>query len=134
MACYLQISRGAKSIKYSFPAPSTVTTVTTSEILNNVTLSNERIDSMYPQGVITTDQVTWRGSAGLSPSLSATNLASAERQNKDAFWAGLLYGITAALAVPYFLEFYKAWQEVRNGGETEIPAGKVGDGIRNDHE
>lgn len=134
VACYLQISRGAKSIKYSFPAPSTVTTVTTSEILNNVTLSNERIDSMYPQGVITTDQVTWRGSAGLSPSLSATNLASAERQNKDAFWAGLLYGITAALAVPYFLEFYKAWQEVRNGGETEIPAGKVGDGIRNDHE
>jgi hypothetical protein len=100
-------------VKYSFPAPSTVTTVTTSEILNNVTLSNERIDSMYPQGVITTDQVTWHGSAGLNPSLSATNLASAERQNKDAFWAGLLYGITAALAVPYFLEFYKAWQEER---------------------
>jgi hypothetical protein len=70
---------------------------------------------MYPQGVITTDQVTWHGGAGLSPSLSATNLGSAERQNKDAFWAGLLYGITAALAVPYFLEFYKAWQDERNG-------------------
>jgi len=33
--------------------------------------------------------------------MSATNLASAARQNKNAFWAGLLYGITAALAVPF---------------------------------
>ncbi len=115
VACYMQISAGAKSVKYNFPEPSTVTTVATSEILNNVNLSNERIDSMYPQGMVTTDQVAWHGSAGLNPSLSATNLASAERQNKDAFWAGLLYGIAAALAVPYFVEFYRAWHDERSG-------------------
>ena len=69
---------------------------------------------MYPQGMITTNQVTWQGGVGLSPSLSATNLASAARQNKDAFWAGLLYGIAAALAIPYFVEFYKAWEHERD--------------------
>ncbi len=112
-ACYTpaSMSPGTTSVKYSFPAPANGTMVATSEVLNDVKLSNERIDSMYPQGVITTDEVTWTGSAGLSPSLSATNLASAERQNKDAFWAGLLYGIAAALAIPYLVEFYKTWQD-----------------------
>ena len=109
-ACYTQISRGATSVKYSLPAP---TTVVTSEILNNVNLSDERIDSMYPQGIITNNQVTWNGGAGLSPSLSATNLHSAERLNKDAFLAGLLYGIAAALAIPYLVEFYKVWHDER---------------------
>jgi hypothetical protein len=97
-------------VKYSLPAP---TTVVTSEILNNVNLSDERIDSMYPQGIITNNQVTWNGGAGLSPSLSATNLHSAERLNKDAFLAGLLYGIAAALAIPYLVEFYKVWHDER---------------------
>ncbi len=85
-ACYTpaSMSPDTTSVKYSFPTPANGTTVATSEVLNDVKLSNERIDSMYPQGVITTDEVTWTGSAGLSPSLSATNLASAERQNKDA--------------------------------------------------
>jgi hypothetical protein len=105
------MSRGTTSVEYSFPPQTNPTTVVTSETLNDVKLSNERIDSMYPQGSITTDKVTWTGGAGLSPSLSATNLASAERQNKDAFWAGLLYGIAAALAIPFLVEFYKNWQE-----------------------
>ena len=68
---------------------------------------------MYPQGIITNNQVTWNGGAGLSPSLSATNLHSAERLNKDAFLAGLLYGIAAALAIPYLVEFYKVWHDER---------------------
>ena len=124
VACYTQISQAAKPMGYSFPAPTGATTVVTSETLNNVNLSNERIDSMYPPGMITTDQVTWHGGVGLSPSVSATNLASAESQNKDAFWAGLLYGIAAALAIPYVVEFYKSWQErreyiVKNKSEEE---------------
>jgi len=97
-------------VKYSLPAP---TTVATSEILNNVNLSDERIDSMYPQGIITNNRVTWNGAESLSPSLSATNLRSAESVQKDGFLAGLLYGIAAALAIPFFLEFYKAWQDER---------------------
>ena len=85
----------------------------TNEILNNVTLADERIDSMVPQGTVNTTQVTWQGGPGLSPALSATNLASAERQNKDAFWAGLLYGVAAALAVPFLQEFYQEWKKLR---------------------
>lgn len=87
----------------------------TRETLNNVKLADERIDSMVPQGVVESDQVIWQGGPGLSPTLSATNLASAERQNKDAFWAGLLYGIAAALAVPFLQEFYKEWQKWAHG-------------------
>ncbi len=111
-ACYRR-SPGATSMKYSFPTPTTGTTVVTSEVLNNVTLSDERIDSIYPPGMIASNQVSWQGGIDLSPSLIATNLASATRQNKDAFWAGLLYGVAAALAIPYLLEFYKEWQNRR---------------------
>ena len=117
-ACYTQISPGATFVKYSLPAP---TTVATSEILNNVNLSDERIDSMYPQGIITNNQVTWNGAESLSPSLSATNLRSAESVQEDGFLAGLLYGIAAALAIPFFLEFYKAWQDERKAhAEKEV--------------
>ena len=112
-ACYARYSAGATSAKYSFPAPTAGTTVATSEILNNVTLSDERIDSIFPPGAITSNQVTWQGGVDLSPSLIATNLASAARQNKDAFWAGLLYGVAAALAIPYFVEFYREWRKKR---------------------
>jgi hypothetical protein len=112
-ACYARYSAGATSVKYSFPAPTAGTTVATSEILNNVTLSDERIDSIFPPGTIMSSQVTWQGGVDLSPSLIATNLASAARQNKDAFWAGLLYGIAAALAIPYLVEFYREWRKER---------------------
>jgi hypothetical protein len=116
VACYTPVSRDATSnvtpVKYSVPAPADVVT---HEILSNVKLADERIDSMVPQGVVESDQVIWQGGPGLSPTLSATNLASAERQNKDAFWAGLLYGIAAALAVPFLREFYKEWQKWTHG-------------------
>jgi hypothetical protein len=114
VACYTRWSPDATFVKYSFPASAAGTTVATSETLNNVTLSDDRIDSVYPQGMITTNQVTWQGGVDLGPSLIATNLASAARQNKDAFWAGLLYGIAAALAIPYFVEFYREWQKERD--------------------
>lgn len=111
-ACYAR-SPGATSVKYNFPVAATGTTVTTSETLSNVTLSDDRIDSMYPPGMITSDQVTWQGGVDLSPSLIATNLASEARQQKDAFWAGLLYGVAAALAIPYLVDFYKEFREER---------------------
>jgi hypothetical protein len=124
-ACYSLYSPGATPVQYSFPSPTTGSTVVTSEILNNVTLSDERIDSIYPPGAIASNQVTWQGGVDLSPSLIATNLSSATRQNKDAFWAGLLYGVAAALAIPYFVEFYREWREVRRKMNNESPQGNT---------
>jgi len=88
--------------------------VATTETLEHVNLTDERVDSMFPPGQIGSSTVTWQGIAGLSPSISATNLASAERQNKDAFWAGLLYGVTAALAVPFLQCLPEAWRDTRS--------------------
>ena len=85
----------------------------TAETLENVNLTDDRVDSMFPPGQIGASTVTWQGVSGLSPSMSATNLASAARQNKDAFWAGLLYGITAALAVPFLQCLPDAWRDTK---------------------
>lgn len=122
VACYSPIPPGTTSMKYSFPAPATGTTVATSETLSNVALSDDRIDAIYPQGQLAPNAVTWQGSVNLSPSLIATNLESAARQNKDAFWAGLLYGVAAALAIPYLVDFYKEWERARKGGGEEKAA------------
>jgi hypothetical protein len=116
VACYTQVLPGATSVKYSFPPP---TDVVTGETLNNVKLADERIDSMYPPGNITTDQVIWQGSVDLGPSLNATNLSSAANQNKDAFFAGLLYGITAALAIPFFQELFNTWRNRKERGKGQ---------------
>ncbi len=105
VACYAQHAPGAKSVRYSFPA-----TVATTEMLAGVNLSNDRIDSMFPTGGIASNLITWKGVAGLDPSLSATNLNSAEQQNKDAFWAGLLYGVAGGFAIPFVQECINAWR------------------------
>jgi len=106
--CYLPILPGSVDTKYNFP-----TSVTTAETLKNVNLTDDRVDSMFPPGQIGASTVTWQGVSGLSPSMSAANLASAARQNKDAFWAGLLYGITAALAVPFLQCLPDAWKDTK---------------------
>lgn len=95
---------------YQFP-----TTVATTETLENVNLADDRIDSDYPSGQIGSGAIVWQGTAGLAPSLSATNLDSAARQNKDTFLAGLLYGIAAALAVPFVQGFACALPARKNG-------------------
>jgi hypothetical protein len=73
--------------------------------------------------MLASNAVTWQGGVNLSPNLIATNLDSAARQNKDAFWAGLLYGIAAALAIPYLVEFYRewdrGWEKARKAAEEE---------------
>jgi hypothetical protein len=84
--------------------------VGTTEMLAGVNLSNDRIDSMYPTGGIATNLITWKGVAGLDPSLSATNLNSAAEQNKDAFWAGLLWGLAGGFAIPFVQECFDAWR------------------------
>jgi hypothetical protein len=104
-ACYAQHVPGATSVRYSFPAM-----VGTTEMLAGVNLSNDRIDSMYPTGGIATNLITWKGVAGLDPSLSATNLNSAAEQNKDAFWAGLLWGLAGGFAIPFVQECFDAWR------------------------
>jgi hypothetical protein len=54
------------------------------------------------------------GADGLAPSLSATNLASAARQNKDAFWAGLFYGLAAAVGVPFLQGVAEARKDAKH--------------------
>ena len=106
--CYTQSSAGTAVTKYSFPAA-----VTTSETLENVSLSGDRIDSMFPPGQITSDNVIWQGASGLSPSLSASSLAGAENASRDGFFAGLLYGLAAGLFVPFLQGLSKSHGEVR---------------------
>ena len=130
-SCYTRVSPSAAFNKYYFPMEDAITT---SETLKNVNLSDDRIDSMYPTGQIATNTITWPGGSELSPSLSATNLASAERQNEDAFWAGLMYGIGAALALAFLQGFPEAWKTAKAAEaaeaaeaakeETKAPAGE----------
>jgi hypothetical protein len=99
--------------------------VTTSETLSNVSLSGDRIDSMFPPGQITSnDEIVWQGASGLSPSLSATSLSSAETSSKAGFKAGLFYGIAAGLFVPFLQDVSQAAKETRkrrDGAEEGTP-------------
>jgi hypothetical protein len=96
--CLDQISSDSTATLYSVPK-----SIATSETLSSVNLSGDSIDSIFPPGQITSgDKIIWQGSQGvaLSPSLSATNLTSAERVSKDGFIAGLLFGLAGGFFVP----------------------------------
>jgi hypothetical protein len=108
-SCFTKVPTSATATQYSIP-----TSVTTAEILSNVSLSGDRIDSMFPPGQITSnDEIIWQGISGLSPSLSATSLSSAEDSSKAGFFAGLFYGLAAGLFVPFLQDFSKAWKDAR---------------------
>ena len=110
-SCFTQVPTGAGATQYSIPAP---TSVTTSETLSDVSLSGDRIDSMFPPGQITSnDEIIWPGVSGLSPSLSATSLSSAEDSSKAGFFAGLFYGLAAGLFVPFLQDISQAWKDTR---------------------
>jgi hypothetical protein len=110
-SCFTQVPAGAGATQYNIPAPASVTT---SETLSNVSLSGDRIDSMFPPGQITSnDEIVWQGVPGLSPSLSATSLSSAENSSKAGFFAGLLYGLAAGLFVPFLQDLSNAWKAAR---------------------
>src|SRR5215471_11426566 len=106
--------------KYSFPA-----SVTTAETLEQVSLSGDRIDSMFPPGQITSDdRIIWQGASGLSPSLSASSLAGAESASRDGFFAGLLYGLAAGLFVPFLQGLSESHDSVRERRRAQaVPAG-----------
>ena len=107
--CYTQLPAGTAATKYSLPA-----SVTTSETLEQVSLSGDRIDSMFPPGQITSDdRIIWQGASGLSPSLSASSLAGAENASRDGFFAGLLYGLAAGLFVPFLQGISESHDNVR---------------------
>jgi hypothetical protein len=107
--CYTRLPAGTAATKYTFPA-----SVTTSETLEQVSLSGDRIDSMFPPGQITSDdRIIWQGASGLSPSLSASSLAGAENASRDGFFAGLLYGLAAGLFVPFVQGISESHDNVR---------------------
>ena len=90
--------------------------MTTAETLEQVSLSGDRIDSMFPPEQITSDdRIIWQGASGLSPSLSASSLAGAESASRDGFFAGLLYGLAAGLFVPFLQGLSESHDDVRKG-------------------
>ena len=118
-SCYTQLPAGTVAAKYSFPA-----SVTTSETLEQVSLSGDRIDSMFPPGQITSDdRIIWQGATGLSPSLSASSLAGAENASRDGFFAGLLYGLAAGLFVPFLQGLSESHDNVRKRQRAPTVAG-----------
>ena len=108
--CYEQVDPGTIATRYRFPA-----SVATSETLKNVDLGDDRIDSMFPPGQITSDyRIVWEGVSGLSPSLSATNLSTAESASEATFFAGVFYGLGAGFLVPFFQGFPDALDRARS--------------------
>lgn len=108
--CYEQVDSGTIATHYGFP-----TSVATSETLRNVDLGDDRIDSMFPPGQITSDyRIIWQGVSGLSPSLSATNLSTAESASEATFFAGVFYGLGAGFLVPFFQGFPDAINRARS--------------------
>jgi len=112
--CFTKLPTGAAATRYSIPK-----SVTTSEVLSNVNLSGDRIDSMFPPGQITSnDEIIWQGTSALSPSLSATSLSSAENSSKAGFWAGLLYGLIAGLVIPFLQDLSLAIKATRSPADS----------------
>lgn len=107
--CYSAKARGTRPAKYFFPL-----SVATTETLADVNLSNDRIDSIFPSGQVTSDQVYWQGASGLSPALSATSLSSAADASKATFFAGVLYGLAAGFIVPFIQRFPEDWKAVKD--------------------
>jgi hypothetical protein len=105
-----QAAAGSIHTAYYFP-PS----VATVETLERVSLGGDRIDSMVPSGQVSSSEITWQGTAGLSPSLSATSLSAAEGAGKATFFAGVLYGLAAGFIVPFLQGFPGAWREAGRG-------------------
>lgn len=122
-SCFTNLPQGAAATQYKIPQ-----SVTTAETLTSVSLSGDRIDSMFPPGQITSnDEIIWQGTSGLSPSLSATNLSSAENSSKAGFLAGLLYGLAAGLFIPFLQDVsqaVKATSSPREAAREEAATGR----------
>ncbi len=118
-SCFTKLSLGTAATRYSIPK-----SVTTSETLSNVSLSGDRIDSMFPPGQITdNDEIIWQGTSGLSPSLDATSLSSAETSSKAGCRAACSTGSPPGF-VPFLQDVSQAARETRkrrDGAEQEAP-------------
>jgi hypothetical protein len=116
--CYHQVTPGTIATKYYFP-----TQVATFETLEDVNLANEAVQSMFPPGQITSDdKIKWQGLSSLSPSLSATSLASNRHASRDSFIAGVLLGLCAGFIVSLIQGFLPTpASKVRNGRSPNTP-------------
>jgi hypothetical protein len=108
--CYHQVTPGTIPTKYYFP-----TRAVTFETLENVDLTNETVQSMFPPGQITSnDKIKWQGLFSLSPSLSATSLASGRNASINSFLAGVLLGLFGGFLVPIVQGFLPTPPPKRN--------------------
>lgn len=107
--CFTPLYPNSTDTQYYFPA-----SVTTSETLENVSLAQDSVSSLFPPGQITSsDKVEWQGTpdAALSPSLSATSLSSAQSASTDLFIAGLLIGAAAGFFAPFVQGIPEPWKQ-----------------------
>jgi hypothetical protein len=113
--CYHQVTPGTIATKYYLPAQAV-----TFETLENVDLTNETVQSMFPPGQITSnDKIRWQGLFSLSPSLSATSLTSGRNASINSFLAGVLLGLFGGFLVPIIQGFLPAPKP--KGGRTDKP-------------
>ena len=121
-SCFPPLPTDVILTKYSIPA-----SVATSETLENVSLSGDRIDSMFPPGQITSsNQIIWQGVFGLSPDLSATSLTNDENASRDGFFAGLCYGLAAGLLVPFLQGLSDAHEQIQEEDEDSAQSRAAG--------
>jgi predicted RNA binding protein YcfA (HicA-like mRNA interferase family) len=121
--CYSPVSPHTTATKYIIP-----TKVATFETLEDISLSNDSVDSMFPPGQITSDdKIIWQGFDALSPTLSATNLSSAKKASEDVFFAGVWYGLAAGFLVPFMQGVPDALRRSRRtiGLSSKERAGRV---------
>jgi hypothetical protein len=110
--CFTPLYSNTTATQYYFP-----TSVATFETLENVSLANDSVNSMFPPGQITSDdKVEWQGTpdAALSPSLSATSLSSAQSASTYLFIAGLLIGAAAGFLAPVVQGIPQPWTQAWN--------------------
>jgi hypothetical protein len=108
------MSKSTNPVLYHVPL-----SVETTETLENTNLSGDRVDSMFPPGQIkSNDQVYWQGVSGLSPSLTATNLAAEARDSEYSFFAGVLYGLGLGVIFAFVQVLLSAASEQREDRST----------------
>jgi hypothetical protein len=107
--CYTPKAPDTEAVAYHLPK-----SVETTETLENEDLSGDRVDSMFPTGQIKSNsQIYWQGNNGLSPSLSATNLAAESRNSEYSFFAGVAYGLGFSIVFAFLQMLLSNYQSAK---------------------
>jgi hypothetical protein len=93
--CFATPPAGTSFSKYYVPK-----TLKTQEILNAINWGGYTYETEYPNPVTeSSDNITWAGSSGLSPSITVADPANDRAVSEDTFISGILFGIAGGTAV-----------------------------------